>query len=45
MTWQRWMCRSCGAGIELNDESPIEAWCPSCNEHMVPLDLDDEAEG
>jgi hypothetical protein len=41
MTWERWQCPSCGSCLELNDESPVEAWCYSCNESMV-ADQDDE---
>lgn len=44
MSWQGWMCPSCGSRIELNDESPLEAWCSACNEGMV-ADLDDEGDG
>jgi hypothetical protein len=41
MSWQVWWCLSCGASVELNDESPLDAWCHACNEHMV-ADQDDE---
>jgi hypothetical protein len=35
MTWETWRCPSCGQAIELNELTPLEAWCSRCRIAMV----------
>jgi endogenous inhibitor of DNA gyrase (YacG/DUF329 family) len=42
MSWERWRCPTCGQTIELNELTPLEAWCSRC--HAAMLRDDDEAE-
>jgi rubrerythrin len=43
MSWERWRCPTCGWTVELNEESPLQAWCPSCRVSMAVDDDEGEA--
>jgi hypothetical protein len=42
MTWTLWACPNCRTIIELNDEAPVEAWCSTCDEGMLPVQDEQE---
>ena len=43
MPWPLWTCPKCGEEIEMNDNSPLEAWCVRCLRSLEAV-ADDEVD-